>query len=58
METGRNTESLKKLSYDYEHQAWIVEGRYQDCAHPPEMNCQCYGRQHALETAIITPNCH
>ena len=37
--------------YDYENQAWIVNGRYEDCAHPAAMGCECYGRLHAGEAA-------
>jgi hypothetical protein len=36
--------------YDYERQAWVVNGRYQDCCHPGDMKCRCYGRRHALVT--------
>ena len=47
----------KRLSYDYEKQAWIKDGTYQDCGHPPDMECGCYGRLHKGETAQITENC-
>lgn len=39
--------------YDYERQAWIVDGRYVDCAHPAGMACNCYGRSHAGALALI-----
>lgn len=39
------------LRYDYENQAWIRDGRYQDCAHPTSMTCGCYGRAHKGEPA-------
>lgn len=45
--------------YDYEHQAWVVDGLYQDCGHPQPgtitvfmerfVGCDCYGREHAGE---------
>jgi hypothetical protein len=31
--------------YDYTHQAWVVDGRYEDCSHVDE-SCGCYGRAH------------
>jgi hypothetical protein len=46
-----------KLSYDYEKQVWIKDGKYQNCGHPTEMNCGCYGRKHKDEKAIITEHC-
>ncbi len=39
------------MYYDYKNQAWVVDGRYESCAHPPSMNCRCYGRLHAGEIA-------
>jgi len=47
-----------KLSYDYEKQVWIKDGKYVNCGHPEEMNCDCYGRKHNGEVAIITEDCH
>jgi len=44
--------------YDYEHQAWVVNGRYEACGHPAEMDCRCYGRVHAGECAIPEPEIH
>ena len=41
-------------SFDYENQVWIKGGRYQDCGHPKHMNCECFGRKHKGEKAIIT----
>ena len=35
--------------YDYNLQVWIVSGRYQDCGHPEDMNCECFGRLHKGE---------
>ena len=44
----------QEVQYDYDHQAWIVDGVYR-CNHPSYMDCHCYGRLHAGETA---PNIH
>jgi len=38
-------------TYDYDNQAWIVDGKYQRCAHPETMDCGCYGKAHAGEPA-------
>lgn len=50
--------------FDYEHQAYVVNGRYADCGHPKAgalmgagspnpggrfPGCDCYGRAHAGE---------
>ena len=35
---------MSSTTYDYDNQAWIVDGVYQDCNHPDTMNCKCYGR--------------
>jgi hypothetical protein len=37
--------------YDYDNQAWIVNGKYENCAHPVDHGCQCYGRLHQGENA-------
>ena len=37
------------LRFDYERQAWVVDGRYVRCGH--ETACQCYGRLHEGEQA-------
>ncbi len=42
--------------YDYDRQAWVVDGRYQGCGHRRETfmgrwPCQCYGRLHEGERA-------
>lgn len=39
------------IRYDYDNQAWIVNGKYQDCNHPESMDCGCYGKEHAGEKA-------
>ena len=41
--------------YDYDNQAGIVDGVYQDCNHPITQTCDCYGRKHKGELA---PNIH
>jgi hypothetical protein len=54
-----STETLRERAirhtdyYDYDNQCWVVEGKIQDCAHLETMNCKCYGRLHAGETATI-----
>ena len=42
---------MTETRYDYERQAWVVDGRYVRCGHPAEMDCQCYGRLHEGEPA-------
>ena len=37
--------------YDYDNQAWIVNGKYARCYHPASMKCGCYGRLHEGENA-------
>ena len=37
--------------YDYEKQVWVLNGVYQRCGHPEDMNCGCYGKAHAGERA-------
>lgn len=50
--TSRVTYTAER--YDYEKQAWIgADGRYLSCAHPREMNCQCYGRLHYGELQTV-----
>ena len=39
----------KSTWFDYENQAWVVNGAYRRCGHPASMNCQCFGRLHAGE---------
>ena len=38
--------------FDYDHQAWVADGRYVRCGHPDDMVCGCYGRTHAGEVWI------
>ena len=35
-------------AFDYENQAWIVDGRYVRCGHKDE--CGCYGKLHEGQT--------
>ena len=51
-------EDKQKYSYDYENQVWIRDGKYQDCNHPKGMDCNCFGRIHAGEQAVISEACH
>jgi len=37
--------------YDYDNQAWIVNGKYAPCAHPADVDCKCYSRAHAGQPA-------
>ena len=30
--------------YDYDNQAWAINGKYVRCGHSPTMNCSCYGK--------------
>ena len=46
-----------EYSFDYENQVWIKGGRYRDCGHPKHMNCECFGRNHKGERAVITKDC-
>ena len=46
-----------RLSYDYDKQAWIKDGVYQNCGHPKDVACNCYGRRHAGEEAVVTEQC-
>jgi|TARA_R110001583_G_scaffold89184_1_gene230412 hypothetical protein len=42
---------MKATYYDYNNQCYIVDGKVDACNHPAAMNCQCYGKLHAGETA-------
>ena len=56
------------VEYDYENQAWVENGKYVDCGHPPIgtvlgphspapgtkfRGCNCYGRRHAGERVTL-----
>jgi hypothetical protein len=38
--------------YDYDVQAWYVNGKYVRCGHPEQMVCGCYGRLHQGEIRV------
>jgi hypothetical protein len=40
-----------ETQYDYDNQAWIVNGLYARCYHSASMGCDCYGRLHEGEKA-------
>ena len=35
--------------FDYDNQAWVIDGTYRRCGHPDSMSCGCYGREHEGE---------
>lgn len=35
--------------YDYENQAWVMDGKYIRCGHQEVVDCGCYGRIHVGE---------
>lgn len=37
------------LGYDYDNQAWVVNGKYEMCGHTTNKPCFCFGRAHAGE---------
>ena len=37
--------------YDYDNQAWVLDGCYVRCGHPDGMICDCFGRLHEGEKA-------
>lgn len=36
--------------YDYENQAWVMEGKYIRCGHPDSMDCGCFGKEYEGKT--------
>lgn len=64
MRISKNVVERGKLlnGYDYEKQAWVYDGKYQDCGHPEEgeqtifgdifPGCNCYGRLHKGEPVV------
>lgn len=40
--------------FDYENQAWVIDGRYVRCGHLEGMDCECYGRAHQGERAPVS----
>lgn len=43
----------KTYGYDYTNQAWVINGKYENCGHPERMASQCaivcFGRIHKGE---------
>lgn len=39
--------------FDYQRQAWVVDGKYVACGHPETVKCNCYGRLHAREEVRV-----
>ena len=35
--------------YDYDNQAWVVDGKYVRCGHHDTMSCSCFGKLHEGE---------
>jgi hypothetical protein len=31
--------------FDYDKQAWVVDGKYVRCGHPGAMDCRCFGKR-------------
>jgi len=38
--------------FDYENQAWVLDGKYLGCGHSPKTNCGCYGKEHKGEKTV------
>ena len=39
-----DAQGILQQGFDYDRQAWVVDGAYVTCAHPADMACSCYGR--------------
>jgi hypothetical protein len=50
------TAALNREGYDYRHQAWVVNGKYQRCGHGKP--CDCYGTRHHGEPAAKDADIH
>lgn len=50
---GYNKQGRLIYGYDYERQAWVIDGRYVNCGHPEGVDCGCYGRRHQGEETEI-----
>ena len=48
----------RTIGFDYENQAWVVDGRYVSCGHPETMDCGCFGRIHAGEAPAVNAEIH
>ena len=42
--------------YDYQHQAWVVDGKYARCGHGQP--CDCYGTLHEGEAPAPDADLH
>jgi hypothetical protein len=40
----------EEIRFDYDNQAWIVDGKYVRCGHAESMDCGCFGRRHEGES--------
>jgi hypothetical protein len=51
MRTSNDTYISGRLvhGFDYDHQAWVKNGKYVRCGHPRDMKCGCYGTVHEGE---------
>ena len=47
--TNEMVAGMIKDGYSYEHQCWIVDFVVQNCGHPQDMTCGCFGREHQGE---------
>lgn len=45
--------TTQTIQYDYANQAWVIDGIYQTCNHPENMDFNCYGKEHAGERAEV-----
>ena len=43
--------NVPKIRFDYDKQAWTIDGVYVDCGHDANLECGCYGREHEGEKA-------
>lgn len=55
---AHNLPDAPTCSFDYENQAWVVDGRYVSCGHPETMKCGCFGRIHAGEPPAANAEMH
>ena len=53
--TAKDTEE-KVNGYDYNHQAWVVDGKYQRCGHGKP--CDCYGTRHHGQPVAADADIH
>jgi hypothetical protein len=49
MQTIEHSTGRLVNGFDYERQAWVIDGKYRRCGHPQNMRCNCYGRLHEGE---------